>query len=148
MKRSWMILAGVGWAALSAGAAVAQNKQQYDTSLYSTTPPAGLDKNYGLPTFGMQGSEVPAARPVVPPAPAESSLFKGTTDLALPKPKPSTQAGSGMETPLYTTSETYTGERYTTGGDTMSPMGETLSSSGGTTTPYGGTTTSYGTRPR
>jgi hypothetical protein len=47
-----------------------------DSSHYTTAPPTPLDKNYGLPTFGMPGSELPQQRTMAPVArPAEQPDF-------------------------------------------------------------------------
>jgi hypothetical protein len=92
---------------------------------YRTPPPETLDKNYGLPTFGLPGSEparkrTATATPQMPerpdafqpwtgmrPAPdTETSdtpdFFSASTDFTAPKPR---KGASTMETPLFTTSE-------------------------------------------
>lgn len=97
---------------------------------YSTTPPAGLDKNFGLPTFGMPGADLPQQRTQAPkPAPktdpdvfapppaadAEASgtpdFFSTTTDLTLPRAARPIAGTASPETPMFTTGEGYsTGE--------------------------------------
>lgn len=88
--------------------------QTYETPQYSAAPPAELDKNYGLPSFGMPGADLPRQRTMAAEARAEDKpeLFKPPAEIALPKglfPEPGTPAaersGSDMETPLYTTNE-------------------------------------------
>jgi hypothetical protein len=109
-----------------AGQAVAQD-QTYETPLYTTPTQPTLDKNYGLPTFGMQGSELPQQKTMAtkPDTPAEQPAtagdpFKGASDLALPRPPRAVAGDAGMETPRYTTSygTTGTSTSYGTTGDT------------------------------
>lgn len=106
MRLSWILPACVAALGALPAAAFAQN-QEYETPLYTSQPPAALDPNYGLPTFGMPGSELPQQKTMTPekPVPAEPDFFKGSADIVLPKPKSSTQADSQMETPRYTTSD-------------------------------------------
>ena len=105
----------------------------YDTPLYTTQPPAALDKNYGLPTFGMRGAEMPQQRTMAPEAqPREKpDFFKDSSDLTIPRGRAS---GSSMETPLYTTTEGSTTDGGTTSGlstDGLSASG--LAAEGSTT---------------
>ena len=124
----------VGFGALIALPAMAQQKIA-PTREYSTTPPTPLDKNYGLPSFGMPGTadtlqqRTQAPKPGVktdpdffaPPPPAEAEgpstpdFFSGTTDLTLPR-APSAKAGTaGSETPMFTTGQGFsTGDGYST----------------------------------
>lgn len=78
--RVWPVLRAVtaGAALLWAGAAVAQNKiaptRTYGTetngSTYITTLKEHPDKNFGLPTFGTRGAEMPQQKPFSSKAPA------------------------------------------------------------------------------
>jgi hypothetical protein len=110
----------------------AQNRP-YDTPLYSTQPPAALDKNYGLPTFGMRGAELPQQRTMAPEVqPREKpDFFKGSSELAVPRGRAS---GSSMETPLYTTTEGSTTDGATTGGLTTGGFSSTGLTTEGSTT--------------
>ncbi|HBK05309.1 MAG TPA: hypothetical protein DDZ81_05530 [Acetobacteraceae bacterium] len=119
----------VGFGAMTALPAWAQPKIAPSRE-YSTTPPAGLDKNFGLPTFGMPGAELPQQRTQAPkPAPktdpdffapppvadAETSgtpdFFSTTTDLTVPRAPRSKPGTASAETPLFTTGQGYsTGE--------------------------------------
>jgi hypothetical protein len=125
-------------AALPAAGGFAQDQQQYETPLYTTQTPSALDKNYGLPTFGMQGAELPQQKATAPEAavPADPDFFKRAPEVALPKAQTSTamQTGSEPETPLYTTPEgSTTGDTTSLSGDTMSSTGDTMSSDSGVT---------------
>ena len=146
--RAWMVPACVtALAALPAASAVAQDQPpQYETPLYTTSPPAALDPNYGLPSFGMPGSDLPQQRTMGTPAKADPSakpdasakpnaadtegaasgtasstqdFFKGSTEIALPAPRTSPSTRPDSETPLYTTSQgSTTGEANATTGET------------------------------
>ncbi len=123
-------------AAAPAGAAVAQGQQQYDTPLYTTSAPAEVDKNYGLPTFGMPGADMPQQKTMAPEKKPEDSatpdFFKDAKEIALPQRPPSTSTGSSTETPLYTTNEgSTTGDMDTTSGKRASS--DTAPDSGYTT---------------
>jgi hypothetical protein len=92
------------------GAAFAQGQQQYDTPLYTTSAPTEVDKNYGLPTFGMPGADMPQQKTMAPEKKPEDSatpdFFKDAKEIALPQRPRSTSTGSSSsETPLYTTTE-------------------------------------------
>lgn len=123
--------------------AFAQNRP-YDTPLYSTQPPAALDKNYGLPTFGMRGAELPQQRTMAPEVqPREKpDFFKGSSELTIPRGRAS---GSSMETPLYTTTDGATTGGLTTGGFSSTGLTTEGSTTGGLTT--GGFTTGDTTSP-
>lgn len=80
------------------------------TRSYGTSQRQGLDPNYGLPSFGMRGSELPQQKTMATPpeAPSSSALSflnddsqtdNDTLDL---KPKRPGLASTG-ETPLFTT---------------------------------------------
>ena len=89
-------------AGLAAQPALAQN-QPYETLRYKAQPPAETDRNFGLPSFGMPGSELPKQRTMAPdpvPSPAPD-FFAGTTDITLPKSRVPPSRG---ETPDFTTS--------------------------------------------
>jgi hypothetical protein len=67
--------------------------QAYETPKYRPAPSTPLEKNYGLPSFGMQGSELPQQRtqapkvkPPVPPDPFKSAPPEYT--LTTPQPEP------------------------------------------------------------
>ena len=96
------VVLAMGLAALTAAPAMAQKIAP--SREYSSTPPATLDKNYGLPTFGTPGAGMPqqrtqAPKPGVktdpdffaPPPPAEAEgpstpdFFSSTTDSTLPR---------------------------------------------------------------
>jgi hypothetical protein len=145
MRPSGIVTAGaIALTCALAGQAAAQD-QQYETPLYTTGTQAGLDKNYGLPTFGMPGSELPqqktmATKPDTPAEPTSmvSDFFKGTIDLTVPR-QPRAPAGSaGMETPRYTTSYGTTGDTASLGttGDTTT-FGTTGNAAFGTGTRFG-----------
>jgi hypothetical protein len=132
---------------ISAREAVAQNDPKNETQQYSTTPAGVLDPNYGLPTFGTPGAEVPQAKamPSGPDAVAPDALdpgikapdqktasgvpdfFSGSTEIALPKTMAPRFGSSDMETPSYTTSDgsmperSTLGEMETSSGDTLTP---------------------------
>jgi hypothetical protein len=111
--------------------------QRFETPMYTTGTQSTLDKNYGLPTFGMPGSDLPQQRTMAPaaePRPAPD-FFAGTSDLTVKRT--GRAADSMMETPQYTTSE------GTTGG-----YGTDSTSSSETSTPRFGTDAmSFGTGP-
>jgi hypothetical protein len=115
--------------------AVAQTETQtetYETPKYMPAQPSVLDPNYGLPTFGMPGAELPQqrSRALEPEAAEKPDIFKPQTDFGLPELKDPTDfafpkargsttgdpvtAPVSTETPLYTTTE-----GGTTGSDTM-----------------------------
>lgn len=88
MKASWMLAAVIG---LGAGSAVAQPLIP-PSRQYSNTPPATLDKNYGLPTFGMPGAELPKQKTMAPtpvPEPRPDPFAGLTTHATPPTSKPS-----------------------------------------------------------
>jgi hypothetical protein len=126
------VVLAMGLAALTAVPAMAQKIAP--SREYSSTPPATLDKNYGLPTFGTPGAGMPqqrtqAPKPGVktdpdffaPPPPAEAEgpstpdFFSSTTDLTLPRAGRTRPGTASSETPLFTTGQGYsTGEGYST----------------------------------
>jgi hypothetical protein len=126
--------------------AFAQN-QPYDTPLYTTQPPAALDKNFGLPSFGMRGAEQPQQRTMAPePEPLEKpDFFKGSSDFTRPRARALTSAGSAMETPLYTTNEGSTTGGGMSGGFTTGEPAANGLTTGEVTT--GGFTTGDSTTP-
>jgi hypothetical protein len=136
MRLFEIIAAGsIGLTIGMAGQAAAQG-QPPETPLY-TTGTSMLDKNYGLPSFGMPGSELPQQRATVPEArtPEQPDFFKGSSDLSVPPNRRAAEADSEMETPRYTTSEETT-DGSAGGGNTSSE------------TPLFGTAAmSFGTRP-
>jgi hypothetical protein len=139
MSRAWIVaLCVTAMAALPVWRAVARDQpQQYETPLYTTQPPSALDPNYGLPSFGMPGSELPQQRtmgtstkadPTAKSGSADAAggtgsgtqdFFAGSTEIALPRPRTSPSSQTDSETPLYTTSQgSTTGETYSTTGET------------------------------
>lgn len=122
IARMWMVPACIAIVGiLSAGEAAAQSDTQNQTPGYTTEGPVGVDPNYGLPTFGTPGAEVPQpvkTEPDKQAGPASSDFFSGSTEIALPRfrvPKP---GATDMETPLFTTSEGLTtGDTGATTGD-------------------------------
>jgi hypothetical protein len=138
MKFSAMIAAAaIGTTVVVAGQAVAQGRQ-FETPLYTTGGQSSLEKNYGLPTFGQPGMEVPkpqATAPQAEPTP-KTDFFAGTSDLTLSRNRGTTETETDMETPRYTTSQ-----GTTDGYDIGSKPSET-------TTPLFGTAAMpFGTRP-
>ena len=134
MSRAWMVSACVAALGVSpAGGAVAQDQPQYETPLYTTEGAAPLDKNYGLRTFGTPGSEAPQRSTTAkadPAAPNVPDFFKDPadpTDIPLPKPDTSTSAISGMETPLFTTSQ---GSSTTDAGSSTIGLGSSTDDTG------------------
>jgi hypothetical protein len=70
-----------------------QAYQTYETPKYRPAPPTPLEKNYGLPTFGMQGAELPQqrtqapkAKPPVPPDPFSNTPPEYTSTTPQPEP--------------------------------------------------------------
>jgi hypothetical protein len=124
MWRSWILAGLAGLSAASPGAA---QPPPAGTQLYMTQPPAALDRNFGLPTFGMPGSELPQQRTMAPEnrTPPPPDFFAGSSNSALPKTLPPSPAFAGMETPLFTTTEGVTTGDTTTSGDTMTTGGMT-----------------------
>lgn len=104
MRLPWILtafaIAGAAYPALA-------QPTDYQTPLYSSSPPAVLDKNFGLPTFGMPGSELPQLKTMAPEKepPPKQDFFAGSTDMPLPKARRSMGSGSATETPLFTTSQ-------------------------------------------
>ncbi|HEY0184465.1 MAG TPA: hypothetical protein VGC09_16795 [Rhodopila sp.] len=111
-----MAAVAVALAALPLAGAVAQTQQSYDTPLYTPQAPAGLDSSYGLPSFGMPGSELPQQKTTAPEraAPVKPDFFPPPSEIALPKPGASIPGRADMETPLYTTSQGSTTSTSTT----------------------------------
>jgi hypothetical protein len=108
----------------------------YTTPLYTPQGPAELDKNYGLPAFGMPGTEVPQPQRMTPEAqpPEKPDFFKNSSDFTLPRARNPVSAGSAMETPLYTTSEGPTTGEATTGQFTTGGLTDSGLTTGGPTT--------------
>jgi hypothetical protein len=128
--KAWILIASV-LGTVAAVPALAQT-DTYETPKYEPAPPSGLDPNYGLPSFGMRGSELPQQRTQAPEpvAPEKPDVFRSTTDFTLPQQRDTTAfalpkaagpttgdttAALTTETPLYTTTE-----GGTTGSDTTS----------------------------
>lgn len=112
MRLSWMAVAFGSTMGLTVSAqAVAQaqpyDPQPYETPRYSTDAPATLDKNFGLPTFGIPGADLPQQRTMAtdPLAMEKPGFFKKPAEFALPQPREWRPGGTVMETPLFTTSE-------------------------------------------
>lgn len=81
--------------------------QPYETPRYTPMVPMTLDKNFGLPAFGMPGADMPQQRTMVPDPvpPVATDAVKRAPDFVLPKAAEWRPGGTKMETPLYTTSE-------------------------------------------
>jgi hypothetical protein len=65
--------------------------ETYETPKYRPAPPAPMDKNYGLPTFGMPGSELPQQRtqaPQVKPPEPPNPYNTAPPDYTLTRPQP------------------------------------------------------------
>lgn len=102
MSATWM--ATLGLAVPVAGMA---QSQPYETPKYTPAPSVGLDKNYGLPTFGMPGADLPRRGAMAPETPAEDKpdFFKPAQPQDSPRAQSSQSEALGAETPLYTTSQ-------------------------------------------
>ena len=79
-------------------------------SIPPTVPsvPPPLDKSYGLPTFGMPGTELPQQKTMATPVPLLDKadlLPKAPADVPFAKAPEWRPGGTKMETPLFTTSE-------------------------------------------
>jgi hypothetical protein len=147
-------------AALPAGGAVAQDQPpDYETPLYTTQPRAALDPNYGLPSFGMPGAELPQQRTMGTPekpdptktdqadtsgaaggagtaggaASGTTDFFAGSTEIALPQPRTSPSQTSPSAQPDSDT-PLYTTSQGSTTGDAPSATGETPLYDDGSTT--------------
>ncbi len=156
MSRAWILPVYVGaLGGLPAAGALAQTTQ-YETPLYTTQAPAELDKNYGLPTFGMPGAELPQQKTMATDRAAStpdgsdkaastadgSDFFAGSTPIELPKTGASASArgsttggsaaaGADMETPLFTTSQgSSSGSAGSWPSDSETTSGYTTSSDG------------------
>ena len=171
MRLSWVVtVCGVALGALPVGDAAAQGllapTRTYGGDAYGSPQeyrppsPSSLDKNYGLPSFGMDGAGLPQQKTMAPEKkadqPAAPDSFKGSTqetmapenkadeptvpdffagspEIALPKSRTAKATAAGMETPLFTTSDgSALDDTDTTRGDTMSRTDETGSASGDT----------------
>jgi hypothetical protein len=127
---SWAWFAPICIAALgvlpAGGARAQQNDQSYETPQYDSQGTSTLDKNYGLPTFGMPGADMPRQRTMAPEkeAPDRPDALAGSSSITLPTRRPSASARPDSETPLYTTPE-----GSTTGDTTSSTSDGTTSSS-------------------
>jgi hypothetical protein len=175
MKRSW-----IGWivaaplAALPLCQAAAQGliapthqygqPQPYQTPMYRPPTPSSLDKNYGVPSFGQKGAELPQQKTTAPEKKADDAgaekqadvpgsqatpddagvpdFFKGSTEIELPPTRTSSAAGANMETPLSTTSDGSTLD------DNDTPADDTVSRTATTDGTTGDTTDSKGTAAR
>ncbi len=82
MRPFWILFAVTG---LTAGPALGQPLIP-PTHQYATPAPTPLDKDYGLPTFGRTGLEVPQPKTMAPKAaaPAQTEAFKGFSSFATP----------------------------------------------------------------
>jgi hypothetical protein len=148
MRLSWIpTAAGVAMGLTISGQAFAQarvNPQtpqydqapQYETPKYVPATRPMLDKNFGLPTFGMQGAELPQQRTQAPvPVPVEpTDVFKRPPDYVLPRAGEWRPGGTAMETPLYTTTDgsvaAYTTQPETDGIGTQPTLGRRMETGG------------------
>lgn len=119
MRFSWILSACVLTLAALPNGGFAQDRHN-ETSLYSSQRSSVPDPNYGLPTFGMPGSDVPRQKTMAPenPVPTEPDFFKGATEIPLPDSKSSASAEAGMETPQYTTTDGSTTDGTTSSDET------------------------------
>lgn len=106
MRQMW-ILAGL--AGLVAGPAFAQTKIP-PSHLYSSQPPAGLDKDYGLPKSVLPGPELPQQKATAAKPQNEPEAFTGLSTVAGPETQPSDvpnffQASPGLASPDAQTSD-------------------------------------------
>jgi hypothetical protein len=85
MRPTWMLAA---LAALIAGSAFAQTKIP-PSHLYTSQPPAGLDKNYGLPKMTTPEPELPQQKTAAPKPQDQPDSFKGLSTYARPEAQPS-----------------------------------------------------------
>ena len=114
MRFSWLPALGSVVAMGVSGQAVAQVQAQpydrlpYETPRYVPSVPPPLDKSYGLPTFGMPGTELPQQKTMATPVPLLDKadlLPKAPADVPFAKAPEWRPGGTKMETPLFTTSE-------------------------------------------
>lgn len=142
MRNPWVV---AGWATLlgvlPVGVAFGQAPAPaYETPQYDAQPPEPLDKNYGLPTFGMPDAQLPQQKTNAPAAaagaPTVPDFFNQAPSSELPAPDVAAAPGQGSqtpsdqeatpsdqgETPLYTTQ---------TGAGAMTSTDETTSSDDG-----------------
>lgn len=126
----------LGFGALTAQCAWAQPKIAPSRE-YSSTPPTSLDKNFGLPSFGIPGAELPRQKTqtpkpepktdpeffantppsgasetpdffaAAPDEPGTPDFFGGKSDLTVPKTPTAAAGTAAPETPMYTTEEGY-----------------------------------------
>lgn len=123
MKSVWCIVIVASAVLGAAGPSMAQTRGG-KPSPYTETPPPGLDKNYGLPTFGMPGYEPPKPKAVAPEANGTATgpdFYARTPESRFTLPRQTGTTGySTTETPLYTTQEGVPAEDRTRT-DTMEP---------------------------
>lgn len=98
-----------GLVGLIAGPAVAQTKIP-PSHLYSSRPPAGLDKDYGLPKSVLPGPELPQKPTTAAKPQDEPEAFTGLSTVARPETQPSDtpnffQASPGLASPDAQTSD-------------------------------------------
>ncbi len=100
-----IVPAGVGLTGPAAAQGLIAPTRNYTVPApsYSDGAPSSLDKNYGLPTFGMPGSELPQQRTLAParPVPEKPDVFKSAPDLSsrddqLPETPDFFQASPGL----------------------------------------------------
>jgi hypothetical protein len=150
ISRGWIISACAAvLGGLAANGAVAQEQPQSETPLYTTTESAGLNKDYGLPSFGMPGAELPRqkATAIEKDAPGIPDFFQNSPVVALPRPGSPGSPDPNMETSLYTTPQgSTTGDTGSSAANTGSstldaPLstGDSTLSTGNATLPAGGT---------
>jgi hypothetical protein len=106
MRPIWML---AGLAGLIAGPAWAQPKIP-PSHLYTTQPPLGLDKDYGMPKSVLPAPELPQQKATAAKPQAESNAFTGLSTVARPEAQPSDtpdffQASPGLASPDAQTSD-------------------------------------------
>ena len=134
MKLSGMLATLIGLAVATPVLAQTAGYEQtpaYETPKYQAGPSTPLDKNFGLPTYGMPGSELPQLKTMAPvqrtpekpdpfapstglsdrdsaskddtPTSDTPDFFNNPSNLDLPKTNSARPGIATMETPLYTT---------------------------------------------
>jgi hypothetical protein len=141
MRLSWLVACcATAMGAAPGGVALAQGllaptrqygqPQPHQTPGYRPPTPSSLDKNYGLPRFGMPGAELPKQRATATapdtkadapsvsddaPKPSQQTnlpelqpvpdFFAAAPEITLPKVRANRGTAAGMDTPLFTTSD-------------------------------------------
>jgi hypothetical protein len=110
--------------AWTAGHCQATDQDTYATPLYGTSKPEPIDPNYGLPSFGMPGADLPRQRTMAPDPAKAPDLATGSGTATARDPDTAidlykraqryplskgigkgSERSDATETPLYTTNE-------------------------------------------